>query len=513
MKLATPDMIPKIDKYATEKLGFEPKELMRRSAEAVKQAITENYPEAKAVLILAGKGNNGGDGYALSCILNVPNVIVCDVFSAGQRTGEGKFWLNKAKEQGVKIISGQDSELYALIKKADVIVDAIFGTGFVGEPDSSLSELVSFVNASRAKKIAVDVPLGINALDGSVCSMCIPAQITVTLSYQKPGLLSYPAKALVGKLFHSDLGLPCDVIEEDFEFSYRYVDFEEAKAMMPKRKENSNKGSFGKVLLITGSDKYRGAAHLSLEAALRGGCGIVHFAGSEELCTELRMKFPEAIYHPQPLLNKDLSSALSDQCSAMLIGSGSSVSEELYLLVKYLLESTNTTLLLDADALNSIAQYSSPEILTIARKKPVITPHPLELSRLSGVPVDKIEQNRLSFAKEFARKYNCIILLKGACTVVTDGEAVYINGSGSSALSKGGSGDALAGLIVSLLAFSESAASACALAAYVHGRAGDILSEKLSSFGVTPSDLPCQMAMVISEIEKFSRKETELIKF
>ena len=280
------------------------------------------------------------------------------------------------------------------------------------------------------------------------------------------------------------------------------MDFEEAKALMPKRKANSNKGSFGKTLLITGSDSFRGAAHLSVEAALRGGCGIVRFAGSEELCTELRMRFPEAIYHPLSLLNKDLSLALSEQCASVLIGSGSSVSRELCLLVEYLVENTSARLVLDADAINSLAKYSSPEILTKARKKPVITPHPLELSRLSGIPVSEIEKNRLSFAKEFAKKYNCILLLKGALTIVTDGEAVYINGSGSSALAKGGSGDVLSGLITSQLAFSESAIKAAALAAYVHGRAGDILSEELSSFGVTPSDLPREMAKVLSEIEK-----------
>ncbi|MBO5315350.1 MAG: NAD(P)H-hydrate dehydratase [Clostridia bacterium] len=502
MKLATPDMIPKIDKYAAEKLGFEPIELMRRSAEAVKEAITENYPEASKVLILAGKGNNGGDGYALSCILSAKDVVVCDLFSAGQRTDEGKFWLNKAFEQGIRIINGQCGELYNLIEKADVIVDAIFGTGFTGEPDSSLFKLASAVNSSGAVKIAIDVPLGINALDGSVCSICIPAQITVALSYQKPGLLSYPARAYIGKLLYSDLGLPRNEIEEVFDFSYRYVDFEEAKALMPERKDNSNKGSFGKTLLITGSDSFRGAAHLSVEAALRGGCGIVHFAGSEELCTELRMRFPEAIYHSLSLLNKDLSLALSEQCASVLIGSGSSVSRELCLLVEYLVENTSARLVLDADAINSLAKYSSPEILTKARKKPVITPHPLELSRLSGIPVAEIEKNRLSFAKEFAKKYNCILLLKGALTIVTDGEAVYINGSGSSALAKGGSGDVLSGLIASQLAFSESAIKAAALAAYVHGRAGDILSEELSSFGVTPSDLPREMARGLSEIEK-----------
>lgn len=501
MKLATPDMIPKIDKFAIDTLGIAPEELMRRSAEAVSRVIAENCPNAKSVLILAGKGNNGGDGYALSCILKTAEVFVCDLFASGQRTDEGKLWLNKAKEQGIKILCGINPELYTLIEKADVIVDAIFGTGFVGEPPSELFDLANTVNKSTAFKIAVDVPLGINAKDGSVSDICIPANITVALSYPKPGLLSYPAREFVCKLTHSDLGLDKSRIEKEFEFKYRLVDFLEAKALLPDRRVNSNKGSFGKALLITGSDSFGGAAHLSLEAALRGGCGIVHFVGGDELCAELRMKFPEAIYHTLLLTDREQTLELSEKCTSVLIGSGSSVSKEMLLLLEYLIQNTECQLILDADALNSISKFSSPELLKNARKKPVITPHPLELSRLSGVPISEIEKNRLSFAKSFAEKYGCILLLKGAATVITDGERVYINSSGSSALSKGGSGDALAGLIASLCAFCHSPLEAAALSAYVHGRAGDNLSEKLSSFGVTPSDLPREMAMVLSELE------------
>lgn len=502
MKLATPDMIPKIDKYATESLGVDPRELMRRSAEAIKNAIVENYPDAKRVLILAGKGNNGGDGYALGCITDSLDITICDVLSAGQRTEEGKYWLNEAKTRKIGIINKEKLDSCLFSDSFDVIVDAIFGTGFVGEVPKELEALVNAVNGSGAKKIAVDVPLGINAGDGSVSRLYIPADITVTLSYPKPGLFSYPGRSFVGKLIHSDIGLPSELIEGKFDFSHFFVDFDAAKALLPLRKTNSNKGSFGKALLFTGSDKYRGAAHLSLEAALRGGAGIVNFAGSAEICSELRMKFPETIYHPMSLANKELCLSISEQCSSVLIGSGSSVSNELFQLVEFLLGNTDAQIILDADALNSIAKYSSPELFLRAKKKPIITPHPLELSRLSGTPVSEIETNRLSFAKSFAKRYNCILLLKGAATVITDGERTYINSSGSSALSKGGSGDALAGLIASLTAFSNSPIEAVALSAYIHGRAGDRLSFELSNFGVTPSDLPLEMAKVLAELEK-----------
>ena len=164
-----------------------------------------------------------------------------------------------------------------------------------------------------------------------------------------------------------------------------------------------------------------------------------------------------------------------------------------------MIQSEGAPLVLDADAINAIAKYSSAQLLLQAKRPLVLTPHPLEFSRLSGYSVDFIQANRISCAKEFAKTYNCTLLLKGAATVITDGEAVLVNSSGSSALAKGGSGDVLAGLLVSLLAYSKDALSASAIAAYLHGTAGDRLAEKYSEYGVTPSDLPKEVARVIAD--------------
>jgi len=241
-----------------------------------------------------------------------------------------------------------------------------------------------------------------------------------------------------------------------------------------------------------GSEKYLGAAHLSLEAALRGGAGLTYFIGNEKTIPELRSKFPEAIYL-EPKSLEELKGAVL-RLDSLLIGCGSGTSDELYGFIEYALENFDGQLIIDADGLNSIAVFGTPDILKTAKKQPIITPHPLELSRLSGCEVAEIEKCRLGFAKDFSQKYNCILLLKGAATVITDGDRVFINGSGSSALAKGGSGDALSGLIASLSASGNDALSAVALAAFVHGRAGDTLSELLSPIGVTPSDLPLAMA-------------------
>ena len=272
---------------------------------------------------------------------------------------------------------------------------------------------------------------------------------------------------------------------------------------MPERSADTNKGSYGKALLITGSSKYEGAGRLSLEAALRGGAGITTFLSTSALRDRLIPDFPEAIY--EPLLdsieeNTAKIISLSKKHTATLIGSGSGASEELYNLVFQILASEGKTVVLDADALNSISLYGDPSVLKKSKRPLVLTPHPMELSRLTGISVEEINSNRITLAKSFAKENNCILLLKGAATIITDGKTLYVNSSGNSALAKGGSGDVLAGLLVSLLAFSENPLKTTALAAFVHGKAGDCLSEIYSEFGVTPKDLPKQIAKTLKSL-------------
>ena len=505
MKLASPDMIPKIDEFAINKLNIPERELMARSGAAVATAVREALEKRCFVVILAGKGNNGGDGYAAAALLSEDyRITVIDVFSAGQRSEAGKFWLGEAMASGVNIIPYSEDTI-PIIKSAECIVDAVFGTGFDGDVPASLLPIIDAINASDASKVAVDIPLGINARDGSVKKAHIRADLTVSLSYVKPGLLSYPAKDFVGKIVLCDLSLPQNEIEKKFKFNSFYTDAPLAAQLLPRRRKNSNKGSFGRTMLIVGSEKYFGAAHLALEAALRGGCGIVELVGAAELCAELRQKFPEAIYTPldiEKYENVNIILQKATKMSSVLIGCGSSVSKEIAELTKRLLKEFDGQIIVDADGLNSIAKYSDPGIFALARKKPIITPHPLEFSRISGVSTDEIQGNRIGYAKAFAEKYKVILLLKGAGTIITDGDLLYINGSGSSALAKGGSGDVLAGLIASITAFAPSPIEAAVLSAYLHGRAGEELEEELSSFGVTPSDLPKKIAGLIAELEK-----------
>lgn len=283
------------------------------------------------------------------------------------------------------------------------------------------------------------------------------------------------------------------------------TDYALAASLLPTRKSDSSKGSFGRSALIVGSEKYPGAAMLALEAALRGGAGYVNYIGTKSLCHRLQLRSPEALYTELDYTidaDRKLFHSAVSHATSILIGSGCESTESLYLVVSKLLLSDGATIVLDADAINAIAAFGTPNIITNARRRVVLTPHPLEFSRLTGLSVAEIQANREDIAQDFARRHGCILVLKGAATVTTDGEITYRNTSGSSALAKAGSGDVLAGLMTSLLAFSNDPLKTAALAVYIHGRAGDNLAKNLSDFGVTPSDLPLECAKVIASLTR-----------
>lgn len=512
MKLAVSSKISEIDSYCEKELGISVKELMKKSGDAVAHAVRKKAPKDKTVIILAGKGNNGGDGYAAACALfDEYTVKIYDIFGKGQKSDAGTFFLEKFKSLGGEIINYSPDEAFREeINNAGCIVDAVFGTGFVGEMPEELRFLaISIREAVSAYKIAVDVPLGINPDNGSVSDFAITVSATVALSFIKPGIISYPAKAYVGEIIFADLGIPEREIDEKFDFRYHMIDSKWVGESLPVREENSNKGTFGKLLMIVGSYKYRGAAHLAAEAALRSGVGLVRFMGCKELISELSQKFPEIIYCEKNIDNTitddDIKEIveMSGSHGATLVGSGSDNTDGLYRLVTALLSSEGTPIILDADAINALATAGSDGILALkkAKRTVILTPHPLEFSRLSLSDVASVQLHRLEAAEKFAGENKLILVLKGAGTIITDGKDVYINVSGSSSLAKAGSGDVLAGVISSFVAQGKcEPIIASSLSVYFHAVAGQRLAGEFSVYGVTPSDLPKEIARAIATV-------------
>lgn len=512
MKLAVSSMIPKIDAFCTEKLGIPVEDLMCKSGKAVADAVRARVSRGGNIVVLAGKSNNGGDGYAAAVdLMTEYSVTVIDIFAAGQRTDEGKKFLAAFKDNGGVIVAfdGLDG-VKPLLDRADCVIDAIFGIGFAGEMPEFLRPISLYVRGLvGVHKIAVDVPLGVNPDNGSVSNYAISSTATVCLSFIKPGIVSYPARSYVGEIIYCDLGIPREEIFKNFDLTHHMIDRDWVRRNLPEREKNSNKGTFGKLLVITGSERYRGAAHLSLEAALRSGVGLVTFLGAPEVISDLAPKYPEVIYKEQRVGNSLTDADIDEICSlsashsATLIGSGSDNTDGLGRLTLALLSSEGSPLILDADAVNALSSMGENGILALkkARRIVIITPHPLEFARLSMSDVAAIQQHRLEVAERFAVENKIILVLKGAGTIIADSDEVYINVEGSSALAKAGSGDVLAGVLASLVAQGKCTPTvASALAVYLHAIAGKRLASVLSDYGVTPSDLPREVARAISDL-------------
>lgn len=508
MKLIFPSDVARIDAYAEEQLGIPRRELMRRAGHAVAEAARAMVGAGAAVCILAGGGNNGGDGYAAACELcSSFAVTVIDVFAAGQRSEEGRYFYDMFSRAGGRILPLPEG---AQLPSADLLIDAVFGTGFHGELPLAARLLAEKINAAAARKLAVDIPLGVHAADGSVAEGAVRVDVTVVLSFMKAGLLSYPAAAYVGRVIQDGIGLTAEALAPALTHCGESIDEAYAARHLPVRGENTSKGSFGSLLMITGSEVYRGAAALSLEGALRGGCGYVAYLGTEALISSLCRSFPEAIYRQIPAVSAlseehcEEIAALSAKNDVTLVGCGCGDSEGLLRLVGRLLAVPGGTLVLDADALNALAHAptESEMLLKGARRRVVLTPHPGELARLTGRSAAEVQARRMAIASEYAKRTGVLLVLKGARTLLCADEHIYVNMSGSSALSKAGSGDVLAGSLASLIATGGVTEVMCALAVYYHGRAGDALEKMYSSYGVTPSDLPRQIAREMAKTER-----------
>lgn len=507
MKLALSSDIKKIDNLAVFELGFSEAELVRRSGEAVARAVRGSLREGARVAVIAGSGNNGADGYAAAkMLLNDYSVAVYDALPEREKSPACSAARDGFALLGGSVIEYTGDETAALeIAKYDCVVDAVFGTGFCGPLPEKINLLAKILRESSAFKVAVDLPLGVCADNANVGENALRVDKTVALSYPKPAHYSYPSAEYVGEVIIERIGLPLFEIEKRVKLSCEYTDAEWASKNLLPREQNSNKGNFGRLLVITGSEKYRGAALLSLSGALRSGVGLVSHLGDKALSSELLPHLPEVVYisterDSDGRIDLEWLLELLQRQTAILIGCGSDKTEDTREILYEILSTEGAAAVLDADAINLLASDSGRELLKNKKRSVVITPHPLELSRLTGTSAAQINSDRIGSAMAAAREYGITVLLKGARTVITDGENLYINGSGSSALSKGGSGDVLSGVIGSLLAQGIEPPLAAALGAYIHGRAGDALAKEYSEYGVLPSELPLAIAREIKNI-------------
>lgn len=443
--------------------GFPKATLMHRAGVALADEVAETAAqrEVKEILVVCGTGDNGGDGYVcagelLSRGLNVK------VYAA-----EGKLSTDCAREK--KRYKGEYSQRIS----GKIIVDCLLGTGLNRPVEGALATIVKKINASSAYVIAADVPSGVNGNNGAIMGVAVKADKTVCISYIKLGCVLGDGIDYSGKVVVKDIKIKA----QDGVCACSY-DEEDIKALFPVRKRNSNKGTYGVACLVAGSEKYPGAAALGVAAALRSGCGYVSCAVPEQIKWSLFPVYPQAIYCSEP--------DLSAECIA--IGMGMGATAETYEKVCRLLESYQGKLIIDADGINSLAQFGA-DVLKGAKCKVLLTPHVKEFSRISGISVKNILADPVEAAQSFAKQYNVAVHLKNAVSITADGTKCVLSLKGNSALAKAGSGDMLSGLICGNAARGLDLVQAAVCSQYVLGICAQECSEKYGEYGVTASDI------------------------
>ena len=461
--------------------------LMERAAEALCREILSRYGSDISVTAVCGGGNNGGDGLCAAVLLKEAGCRVKICLAGEPKTADAREMFSRV--EAAEIPCSEE------LGRPDVIIDALVGTGFRGALREDAARRVDEINKSGAAVVAADCPTGMNSDDGSY-QKAVRAAVTVTFHRPKPGLYSYPGRALCGEIVVADIGMPGQA-EEKIRFAAEIAEQDSELMTLSPRPADSNKGNFGTAVVAGGSQGMCGSITLAAAGALRAGAGKVLVAAPEETLPVLAVKLTEAMQAPL----RTAEELLSLPASALALGCGLRTGERQRQLVSEVVERAEVPLILDADALNCIAEM--PEILKRAKAPVLLTPHPGEMARLCGVTAAEVQQNRLVIARDFAGRYGVTVLLKGAgsITAAPDGR-VCLNTSGGPALAKGGSGDLLCGMAAGFAAQGMPLFEAAARAAYYHGLAGDRVALRYGSYAVLATDVAAELPHVLRAAER-----------
>ncbi len=504
-----------VDRHAIQMLGIPGVVLMenagRACAHLLEEKLHQRFPGP--VLVVAGKGNNGGDGYVVARILadhgwQVVTLVLAEREDISGDAAVMLHILDKYEQEVVFVTDGLQLQQVFAERQPALIVDAVFGTGLKSDVQDLPANAIELINQVAVPVMSIDIPSGIDASTGRICGCAVRAHLTVSFDHPKIGHISQPGALYVGDLEVVDIGIPSRNRPAEVAPQAWMIDAAAARTWLPDRPSFSHKGHFGHLLVVAGATGKTGAAALAGDAAVRSGCGLVTVAVPASLHSIMEVKLTEAM--TMPLADNDgcLAYAAHDQivrfadsCQVVVIGPGIGQSDELRRLIRQLVCSIRQPVIIDADGLNLLV--GQLECLAERRgSPPILTPHPGEMARLTGMSVADIEADRFRVARDFACRHQVILLLKGARTLVAapDGR-VQINTTGNSGLSSGGSGDVLTGLIGGLLAQGLDPLVAASLAAWWHGRAAEQIAEYMGSAGMTAADLIRQLPRVRKELE------------
>lgn len=468
-------------------------QLMKNAGNAAGERILALF-SGKTAAVLCGSGNNGGDGFVIARKL-LENGIETRVILANSapKTEISREYFALLPSEIILDYNTDKARCNAVLRESEIAVDCVFGTGFHGALPENIAKLMTAANAVPLK-VAVDVPTGVNSDTGEFDENCFKPDFTLVLAAMKRGLINPACVDLLGKIELIDIGIPDDCYND---FSAKITD-ESAYSAIPKRKLSANKGTFGRLLNIAGSLCYSGAAAMSTKAALRSGTGLCTLASPISVVKIFGAAIHETTYLPLPETDDgfvaeyctERIAEVLPKMNAVCVGCGLGNSENTRILTEFVLKNAECPIILDADGINSLGgNINVLKERTSAGRATVITPHPLEFSRISGLSVAEIQRDRIKSARDFSEKTGAVVLLKGAFTVIAQGSEVFVNPTGCAALAKGGSGDVLAGIIAALLAQGVEPLKAAASGAFIHGKAAEKLAEKMPAHAVLATDL------------------------
>jgi NAD(P)H-hydrate epimerase len=494
-RLLTPNQMRQAESAAVS-LGVSLWQLMSNAGAALADFVLKKAAEsgAKSCVLLCGSGNNGGDGFVCAEILARHGIVTDVLLMAGQPKTELAKTAFSQMSENVRVSEEPQMSHFS----ADIIVDCVFGTGFHGEiRENTATVLKTFANTS-AYKIACDMPSGVDCSCGLVSDGTLTCDETLTFHAAKYGMAVSPAVGYCGKITVADIGIPNGwdggKYTDDTTVSYA-LSVENLRTVLPKRPEHSHKGTFGKLLIIAGSESYIGAAAICSRAALHTGCGIVNLAAPKSVISAIAGHAPECVYTTLPVDENGFDSEsaiptlleLAERHDAIVVGCGLGQSDGTQKIVEALVKNVTKPLLIDADGINQLAK--NIDVLKDKTSEIVLTPHIAELARIGKTDISSALRRRYEICRSLTHEYGVTIHSKDVTSLTFGGDEMYVTNFGCSALAKGGSGDMLAGIIGSLLAQGVNPTSACTLADFIMGRTAEILCEKYSPAAVTATDI------------------------
>ena len=473
--------------------------LMERAALQCVNTMKEEKSDFSSVLVVCGSGNNGGDGFAIARMLHEEQINVDIVFVGRMesRSEETRMQMQILENLGLSIGNELPEKEYS------VIIDAVFGIGLCRKIEGRYQEVIERMNRYKGYKVAVDIASGISADTGEMLGCAFHADLTVTFAYAKAGQLFHPGYEYTGKLAVRPIGIWNPEFDTEKEIYYM-LEPEDLKVHMPKRIANSNKGTYGKVLVIAGSKGMSGAAYLAAKAAYIAGAGLVRIYTEESNRQILQTLLPEAILTTyqedttEPLTELE---QVMEWADVVCVGCGLGMGSLSVKLMKRFLEKNQKPCVLDADGLNILSTL--PDDYSYLNERYILTPHMKEMSRLTGNSVQEIKENRAEILKKFVKKYHVNVALKDSRTLVSGPEMpVFFNTSGNAAMAKAGSGDVLAGLITGILAQGTNTYMAGVLGVFLHGMGGDEARNRYGVYSVMAQNIIDGAANVLKRIEE-----------